>query len=154
MIRARGTTCPVVPGALGGRPDVIENAKLGSSGIVWRQLNSGLRTKLFWHFESIDEPAYFGLCDLSQALQVVELRSEPVVCTIEPVAPSRSTMDSERPPDRIAEFVGAELILTRKYLDSFRQTRAALYWHFQPKSQVVDVDPAVPCEQWFVRKYP
>jgi hypothetical protein len=63
-------------------------------------------------------------------------------------------MDSERPPDRIAEFVGAELILTRKYLDSFRQTRTALYWHFQPKSQIVDVDPAVLCEQWFVREDP
>src|ERR1700688_428377 len=154
MIRKRGATRPVVPCTLGRRPDVIENAKLRSSGIVWRQLNSGLRTKLFRHFESIDESAHLGLRDLSQALQVVELRFEPVVRTIEPVAPSRSTMDSERSSDRIAEFVRAELILTRTYLDSFRQTRTALYWHFQSKSQVVDVDSAVPCEQWLVRENP
>src|SRR5258708_11341605 len=63
-------------------------------------------------------------------------------------------MNSERPPDSIAEFVRAELILTRKYFDSFRQTRTALYWHFQPKSQVVDVNPAMPCEQWLVREDP
>src|ERR1700680_2936459 len=154
MIRTRGATRPVVPCTLGRRPDVIENAKLRSSGIVRRELNSCLRTKLFWHFESINEPAHLGLCYLSQALQVVELRFEPVVCAIEPVAPSSGTMDSERPPDSIAEFVRAELILTRKDLDSFRQTRTAFYWHFQAESQVVDVDPAVPCEQWFVRKDP
>src|ERR1700733_657068 len=63
-------------------------------------------------------------------------------------------MDSERPPDSIAELVRTEFILTRKYLDSFRQTSAAFYWHFQPKSQVVDVDPAVPCQQRLVRKDP
>src|ERR1700686_2923061 len=155
MIRTRGATRPVVPCTLGRRPDVIENAKLRSSGIVRRQLNSCLRTKLFRHFESIDEPAHLGLCDLSQSLQVVELRFEPVVCTIEPVAPSSGTMESERPPDSIAEFVRAELILTRKYLDSFRQTRTTtLHWHFQAKSQVVDVDPAVPCEQWLLREDP
>src|SRR5208283_4249844 len=57
-------------------------------------------------------------------------------------------------PNSIAEFVRAELILARKYLDSFRQTRAALYRYFQPTSQVVDVDPAVPCKQWLVRKDP
>jgi hypothetical protein len=39
-------------------------------------------------------------------------------------------MDSERPPNGIAELFRAELILARKYLDSFRQTRAALYRHF------------------------
>jgi hypothetical protein len=79
----------------------------------------------------MNEPAHLGLCDLSQALEVLHLRIESVVCAIEPVAPSGSTMDSERPPDSIAEFVRAELILTRKYLDPFRQTRAALYRHFQ-----------------------
>ena len=63
-------------------------------------------------------------------------------------------MDSERPPNSIAEFVRAELILARKYLDSFRQTRTALYRHFQATRQVVDVDPAVSCKQWLVREDP
>jgi hypothetical protein len=133
---------------------VIENAELWARGIVWRQLYLWLGAKFFWHFESIDEPSYFALRDLSQALQILQLRIESVICAIEPVASSGGTMNSERPPDSIAEFVRAELILTRKYFDSFRQTRTVLYWHFQPKSQVVDVDPAVPCEQWLVREDP
>ena len=99
---------------------MIENAELWARGVVRRQLYFWLGTKFFWHFESMNEPVHFGLCDLPQALQVLHLRIEPVICTIEPVAPIGSTMDSERPPDSIAEFVGAELILTRKYLDSFR----------------------------------
>jgi hypothetical protein len=102
----------------------------------------------------MNEPVHFALCDLPQTLQVLHLRIEPVICTIEPVAPFGSAMDSERPADRIAEFVRTELILARKYLDSFRQIRTASYWHSQSESHVVDVDPAVPCEQWLVRKDP
>src|SRR6266852_5465911 len=102
----------------------------------------------------MNEPVHLRLCDLPQALQVLHLRIESVVCAIEPVAPSGSTMDSERSADCVTEFVGAELILTRKDLDSLRQTRATLYRHFQPTSQVVDVDPAVPCKQWLVREDP
>jgi len=79
----------------------------------------------------MNEAFHFSLRDPSQALQVLHLRIESVICTIEPVAPSGSTMDPKRPPNGIAEFVGTELILARKYLDSFRQTRAALYRHFQ-----------------------
>src|ERR1700722_16988880 len=79
----------------------------------------------------MNEPVHFGLCDLPQTLQVLHLCVEPIICTIEPIAPSGSSMDSERPPNGIAEFVRAELILARKYLDSFRQTRAAHYRHFQ-----------------------
>src|SRR5258708_4075753 len=63
-------------------------------------------------------------------------------------------MDSQRPPDSIAKLLGAECILTRKYLDSLRQTRPALYRHVQAKGQVVDVDSAVPCKQRLVRKDP
>src|SRR5580692_1450649 len=102
----------------------------------------------------MNEPVHFALCDLPQTLQVLHLRIEPVICTIEPIAPSGSSMDSERPPNGIAEFVRAELILARNYLDSFRQTRAALYRHFQATGYVVDVDPAVPCEQRLIRKDP
>src|ERR1700678_615194 len=102
----------------------------------------------------MNEPVHFVLCDLPQTLQVLHLRIKPVICTIEPVAPSGSSMDSERPPNGIAEFVRSELILARKYLDSFRQTRAAFYRNFQATRQVVDVDPAVPCKQWLVCKDP
>src|ERR1700688_4456971 len=131
MIRTGWATRPVVPGSLARRPNMIENVELRARGVVWRQLYFWLGTKLFRHFESMNETVHLGLRDLSQALQVVELRIEPVVRAIEPVAPSGSTMDSERPPDSIAEFVRAELILARKYLDSFRQTRAAFYRHVQ-----------------------
>jgi hypothetical protein len=58
----------VVPGTLGRRPNVIENVELWARGIVWRQLNWWLRTKFFWHFESVNEAVHFDLCDLSQAL--------------------------------------------------------------------------------------
>jgi hypothetical protein len=63
-------------------------------------------------------------------------------------------MDPERPPNSIAEFVRAELILARKYLDSFRQTSTPFYRYFQTTGEVVDVDPAVPCKQWLVREDP
>src|SRR5258708_1425411 len=63
-------------------------------------------------------------------------------------------MNSERSPNSISEFVRTELILARKYLDSFRQTKAAFYRHLQATGQVVDVDSAVPCKQWLVREDP
>ena len=60
-------------------------------------------------------------------------------------------MVSKRPANGIAELVRAQFILTWKpHIDFFRQTRAAFYWHFQAKSQVVDVNPAVPGKQWLV----
>src|SRR6202035_730484 len=113
---------------------------------TWWQIYSRLRAKLFRHFESMNEPVHFGLCDLPQAFQVLHLRIDPVICTVEPVAPFGGTMDSERPPNSIAEFVRTELILARKYLDSFRQTSTPFYRYFQPTGEVVDVDPAVPCK--------
>src|ERR1700685_237970 len=131
MFRACWTACPVVSATLRRRPNVIENAELWARGIVWRQLHFWLRTKLFRHFESMNEPVHLGLRDLSQAPKVVKLRIELVIRAIKPVAPLGSTMDPERSPNSIAEFVRAELILARKYLDSFRQAAAAFYRHFQ-----------------------
>src|ERR1700677_960047 len=65
MIRTGRATHPVVPAAPAYRPDVVEDAKLWTHQIIWRQLNSWLWTKFFRHFESIDEPPHFVLRDLS-----------------------------------------------------------------------------------------
>ena len=98
--------------------------------------------------------AHLGFCDLPQALQILQLGFKLVVRTVEPVPPYGSTMDSQRPANGITKFVWAELILARKYLDSFGETGSSLYRHFKAKGEIVDVDAAVSRQQWLVREDP
>jgi len=87
-------------------------------------------------------------------LQVVKLRFQTVIGTIKPIPFSRSPVNTKRRAHSVAKFLWTQLILSRKHLNSLRQSRASLDWQFEAKSEVVDVHSAVSCQQWLGGKDP
>ena len=66
-------------------PAVPDGAELASIWVVGRQLDFRSETRLRRHFETSNEVQHFGLRDLPEPLEVVQLRLDLVVGTVEPV---------------------------------------------------------------------
>src|ERR1700688_1407787 len=93
-----------------------------------------------------DEATQFFFCHFAQALQVLHLLFERVVSAIKPISAFCSPMNAQWPPDRIAELAYLQFVLLGKDLDAFGESNA-----FDPdsqtKSEVVDVNPALPRQE-------
>ena len=63
-------------------------------------------------------------------------------------------MYAKRPSNPVPEFIRPQLVLTREYLNAICQTLASFHRDFEPASEVVDVDSAMPRQQRFGGKYP
>ena len=63
-------------------------------------------------------------------------------------------MDTQRPTDRVAEFIRSQLILARKDFDPLRQASATFHRYTQSPGQVVNVNSAVSGEQRLVGENP
>src|SRR5579863_2534428 len=94
LLCAGGALGPVISRPLTCGSDMVQNAKFPPRGVIRRQFNLRFRAEFLGHFEASDEPNHLGFCDLSQALQVVELRFHLVVCAVEPVPLYGGPMDS------------------------------------------------------------
>jgi len=71
-----------------------------------------------------NEPPQFFFCDSVQAIQVLHLRVQGVVGPIEPESAIRTTMNSQRAANGIAEISWTDRIMSGKYLDAVNQPRA------------------------------
>src|SRR5579859_1197787 len=145
---------PVISRPLMYGSDMVQNAKFPPRGVVRRQLNLRFGPEFLGHFEARDEADYLSFCDLPQALQIVELRFQLVICAIEPVSFLGCSMDAQRPANGVTKFVWPELILARKDLNPFGETGASSYRHLKAKGEIVDVDAAMSRQQWLVGKDP
>src|ERR1700757_1492802 len=84
----------------------------------------------------------------------MQLSLQVVICPVKPVPLSGGPMDTERTTDGVAKFVWPELILSRKNFDSIRQSRAAFDGNLEATGEIVDVYPALLCQQWLVGEDP
>src|SRR5579863_6737433 len=78
LLCAGGALGPIISRPLARGSDMVQNAKLPPRGVIRRQLNLWFGPEFLRHFEASDEPDHLWFCDLSQALQIVELRFQLV----------------------------------------------------------------------------
>jgi hypothetical protein len=104
-----------------------------------------------------DELLQFLVSHFAEPPEVSQLVGECVVRIVKPEPPAAAffctPMNAERCADRVAEFIGTDLILTRKDFNSFWQPGA---FDREPQSHggVIDVDPAVSRKRRFLEEDP
>ncbi len=100
-----------------------------------------------------DETPNLILSDLPQPLEVLNLLFEVIFGSVEPKPAAGSTMNSERPSDRVSEFTRTEFIVLWKNLDPFRQP-VSFHRDSKAQRQVVDVDPALTGQERCIQENP
>src|SRR6266581_2058573 len=120
-LRARRAPSDEIPAHLPNLSHMVENPKFRSSGADTprcrvRTTRPALRFR--WHRFASDEACHLFLTHLSQPIQIRHLRSQVVLSSIEPVPATCTTVNSERPPDRVPELTRPQFVVLWEDFDS------------------------------------